>query len=173
MTAEYKSSEMDLSLGEEDFCEETFAEESGSPEDQLFDEAVGALEDILLCDEEFTNAQYDFFERHCDSFEDKEENRVEYTAIFEDYTTLMEHTLESKLRERITGFDMRQFERLLINRKDEIGGEIFDLLLSFSDFNEFKSMILAHKTQRDGKGGDLTDLLTVSNFNNDNQKMDV
>ena len=33
------------------------------------------------------------------------------------------------------------------------------LLLSLSDFNEFKALMLAHKTERDGRGGALDGLL--------------
>ena len=154
---------MGLDDSMDDFCE-TYCEESGSPEEIAFDEAIGALEDILMSDDEFTDIQNEFFEAHCDKFIDTDENRVEYTAVFEDYTALMERTLERKLCERISGFDMRSFESQLISRKDQIGGDIFDLLLSFSDFSEFKSMILAHKAERDGTGANLGDLLVVHNM---------
>ena len=160
---ESKSDMLDLDGSMDDFCE-TYCEESGSPDEIAFDMAIGALEEILMSDDEFSEIQRDFFEAHCDKFEDTAENRVEYTAIFEDYTSLMERTLERKLYERVSGFDMRSFEAQLISRKDEVGGDIFDLLLSFSDFSEFKSMILAHKAERDGTGAQLEDLLVVSNL---------
>ena len=160
---ESKSDMLDLDGSMDDFCE-TYCEESGSPEEIAFDMAIGALENILMCDDEFTEIQRDFFEAHCDKFEDSSENRVEYTVVFEDYTALMEQILEKKLCERVSDFDMRTFEAQLISRKDEIGGDIFDLLLSFSDFSEFKSMILAHKAERDGTSTQLGDLLVVSNM---------
>ena len=159
-----------LDDADDDYCE-TYCEESGSPEEIAFDEAVGALEEILMMDDEFTDIQKQFFEEHCDKFKNDEENRVEYTAVFEDYTALMESTLERKLCERIASFDMHSFETQLISRKDEIGGDIFDLLLSFSDFTEFKSMILAHKADRDGTGVQLGDCIHVSNFNENAMSM--
>jgi hypothetical protein len=32
---------------------------------------------------------------------------------------------------------------------DEIGGEIFDVLMSLSDFDEFKDLMLSHKKERE------------------------
>lgn len=146
--------------------EETYLEASGSAEEILFDETVGALEDILMCDDEFNAIQNGFFDEHCEKFSDEEENRVEYTAIFEDYTALMEEVLIRKLSEKVVGFNMHAFELQLIDRKDEIGGDIFDLLLSFSDFSEFKSLIIAHKLSKlSGAGPQFGDLLVVSHFN--------
>ena len=86
--------------------EETYLEASGSAEEILFDETVGALEDILMCDDEFNAIQNGFFDEHCEKFSDEEENRVEYTAIFEDYTALMEEVLIRKLSEKVVGFNM-------------------------------------------------------------------
>lgn len=157
----------DTSFGEDDFDlggEETFMETSGTAEEIRFDEAVGALEDILVCDDEFRSIQEGFFDAHCDKFSEDEENRVEYTAIFEDYTTLMETTLERILSAKVSGFNMHEFEKQLINRKEDIAGEIFDLLLSFSDFQEFKSLIVAHKLEKEGGGLQFGDLLCVTNI---------
>ena len=159
----------DTSFGEEDFDlggegDDCIMESSGTADEIRFDEAVGALEDILVCDDEFREIQEGFFDAHCDKFTNEEENRVEYTAIFEDYTTLMETTLERLLSAKVEGFSMHDFEKQLINRKEDIAGEIFDLLLSFSDFSEFKSLICAHKAEKEGGGAQLGDLLTVSNI---------
>ena len=155
---------------DDDYCE-TYCEESGSPEEIAFDEAIGALEEILMGDDEFTDIQKQFFEQHCDKFTDSEENRVEYTVIFEDYTTLMEQTLERKLCERIADFDMQNFESQVIARKDQIGGDVLDMILSFSDFPEFKSLMIAHKQTRDGTGPQFGDLLVVSKYDKDDNSM--
>jgi ADP-ribosylation factor 2-binding protein len=157
----------ETSFGEDDFelrGEETYLESSGTAEEIKFDETVGALEDILIGDEEFSSVQNAFFDEHCGKFTDDEENRVEYTAIFEDYTTVMESTLERLLAAKVAGFNMHDFEKQLIYRKEDIAGDIFDLLLSFSDFTEFKAQILAHKRMREGGDGDFGDLLVVSNL---------
>jgi ADP-ribosylation factor 2-binding protein len=156
----------ETSFGEDDFDldnNETYIESSGTAEEIKFDTTIGALEDILVCDDEFTSIQNGFFDVHCGKFTDDEENRVEYTAIFDDYTTLMEATLERMLSAKVSDFNMHDFEKQLINRKEDIAGEIFDLLLSFSDFIEFKAQILAHKKQLEG-GDMFGDLLIVSNI---------
>lgn len=159
--AESKTGELD-GVGSDEFefagegTEETYLETSGSAEEQEFDMVCGAIEEILIMDEEFLSVQRGFCDAHYSIFEDKDENKVEYTALFSEYTALMERTLEQRLAERVPGFDMRRFEMQLIDRKDEIGGEIFDLLLSFSDFGEFKATMVAHKAakeQGDGPGG--------------------
>jgi len=163
----------ETSFGEDDFDldnNETYIESSGTLEEIKFDEAVGALEDILVCDDEFTSIQNGFFDAHCAKFTDDEENRVEYTAVFDDYTTLMEATLERMLSAKVTDFNMHDFEKQLINRKEDIAGEIFDLLLSFSDFTEFKAQILAHKRQLEG-GDMFGDLLVVSNISTGDDAM--
>jgi len=154
--AEGKAADEDLLGGAEfdnDETEETYLETSGSAEEVEFDGVCGALEEILLTDEEFLATQRRFGDEHSRIFEDTDENKVEYTALFEQYTALMERTLEERLASRVPGFSMRRFEMQLIERKDEIGGEIFDLLLSFSDFNEFKATMIAHKQMAQGEDG--------------------
>ena len=53
-----------------------------------------------------------------------------------------------------SGFRMSNFERMVASRPDEIGGEMFDMLMSFTDFNEFKAQMLAYKAAQ-APGGDL------------------
>ncbi len=43
---------------------------------------------------------------------------------------------------------MPRFECMLIDRKDELSAEIFDLLMSLGDFVEFKQMMLSYKRQK-------------------------
>ena len=141
--------------------EETYGEESGTSEDNEFDMVVGALEEILL-GETFTVVQKGFCDAHCEKFSDAEENKVEYTDLFQEYTTLIEKTLDEQLQARIPGFSMKAFETVLADRKDQIDIEIFDLLMSLGDFTEFKELMLAHK--RDKKltaSGQGAELLTV------------
>jgi ADP-ribosylation factor-like protein 2-binding protein len=157
--SEFKE-DVDLGVDEDDEGqaeEETILEQSGSAEETEFDMVCGAIEEILVGDEEFLSIQRGFCEKHCDTFNDSEENKIEYTALFEEYTGLMERTLEERLLAKVPVFNMRRFELQLVDRKDEIGGDIFDLLLSFSDFGEFKATMLAHKASvrqgAEGPGG--------------------
>ncbi len=141
--------------GEEE--EEVFFENTGSEEDNEFDQIVGSLEDIML-EGRITSIQNEFFEEHYAIFEDTEENKIEYTQIFEKYTAMMEGSLNSLLTAKIPGFSMERFEEMLVKRQDEIMGEIFDLILSLGDFTEFKDLILNYKKRkmhRKSKQGDI------------------
>jgi len=48
----------------------------------------------------------------------------------------------SELTKRVEEFTMEYFSQELQNRKDEIDEQIMDLLLSFSDFSNFKEMMI-------------------------------
>mmetsp|Transcript_1762 Transcript_1762/g.1908 ORF Transcript_1762/g.1908 Transcript_1762/m.1908 type:complete len:173 (-) Transcript_1762:1440-1958(-) len=149
----------EISFGNDDE-EEVFYQESGSVEDNEFDSIVGALEEILLGDA-FTTIQKAFCDEHCEKFSNSEENKVEYTELFQTYTTIIETTLDQQLTAKIPGFKMSTFEGLLVNRKDEIDTEIFDLLMSLGDFSEFKELMVAHKKMKESIKNGSTELLTI------------
>ena len=117
--------------------EEILFENSGDADENEFDFVVGVLENIVMSPE-FLEVQKQFCDEHCQIFDESEENKLIYTDIFRKYTTLIESSLERKLKEEIPGFEMHLFESLLKVRGEEISGEIFDVLLSYTDFNEFK-----------------------------------
>ena len=48
---------------------------------------------------------------------------------------------------------MEEFNGMLEERQGEICGDIFDLLLSLSDFGEFKDLMLSFKAQSAQGGG--------------------
>lgn len=126
-----------------------FEHNSKSAEEDEFDLIISCLEEILF-DDEFMTEQSNFFERNCSVFEDREENKIEYTAIFEEFKKVTESIIESSLKSKVAGFTMRKFEKMLSSRGDQLGGEVFDLLLSLGDFSEFKETMLSYKNK--GKG---------------------
>ena len=75
-------------------------------------------------------------------FEATEENKLVYTSIFKEYTNTIEAHLTQELTKAIPEFSMERFIALLKDRKDEIEEPIMDLLLSFSEFESFKEMML-------------------------------
>ena len=77
-----------------------------------FDAIVGALEDII-CDETFVDAQRAFCLAHCDVFEDTEENKLEYTPLFEQYVETMEAIIDERLKAAVEAFDMTEFLGML------------------------------------------------------------
>ena len=83
-----------------------------------------------------------FTTKYCMEFEANEENKLSYTTIFKEYQDNIEGYLMAQLAKRIEDFSMEYFSEELQKRKDEIDEQIMDLLLSFSDFTQFKEMMI-------------------------------
>ncbi|CAB4008077.1 ADP-ribosylation factor 2-binding [Paramuricea clavata] len=138
--------------------EEDLAIGRSSRSDKKFDVTIGHIEDIIM-EDTFQELQNEFMEKHYHHFEDVEENKLVYTDIFTQYTNLIEKHLEECLKQRMPDFSMEEFMTSLQSRKDQIGGDIFDMLLSFSDFIMFKQMFLDYKADKEGKNVDLGGLI--------------
>lgn len=54
----------------------------------------------IVQDDEFTNAQNAFFDKNKEPFEETEENKLEYTQIFEQYVSILEEIIAVKLKEK-------------------------------------------------------------------------
>ncbi|XP_053533947.1 ADP-ribosylation factor-like protein 2-binding protein isoform X2 [Ictalurus punctatus] len=145
-----------------DLDEEEFAVSKSSEADALFDTVIGNIEDIIMDD--FQNLQRSFMEKYYLEFDDTEENKLIYTSIFNDYIELLEKHLEQQLIERIPGFNMNDFTRSLKQHKEEVSGDIFDMLLTFTDFMAFKQMFLDYRAEREGRGLDLSTGLVVKSL---------
>ena len=65
-----------------------------------------------------------------------------YTTVFKEYTDVIETYLNAQLEGRVPDFSMERFITLLKDRKDQIDEVLMDLLLSFSEFESFKEMML-------------------------------
>lgn len=140
--------------------EEIIASFSGNAADTKFDTIVGHIEEIVMSDR-FQNLQNTFLEEHYKHFDNSDENKFEYTAIHKDYTQLVEKVLEDELLKCAPDFCMEEFQDELILRKDELDGEIFEILLTFTDFVTFKEMILDYKAMKEGRSFDLRDSISV------------
>lgn len=53
----------------------------------------------LVTSTDFGEACSNFLEKHLDTFDDEEENKLEYTEIFEEYVQILEKVIDSKLYE--------------------------------------------------------------------------
>ena len=102
---------------------------------------VGCLQEIIL-DPEFDRMQKTFSVENCMEFEASDENKLVYTTIFNKYTSSIEAHINQALEDMVADFSMERFIGLLDTRKDQIEEPIYDLLLSFSDFESFKEMML-------------------------------
>lgn len=109
--------------------------------------AVGLL-DGLLQEEEFKARMAAFSAENCGIFEDVEENKHEYTTIFQTFQGLVEQHLEERLTAE--GVDLMAFLETLpaymdLPQAHAQTGAIFDMLNAFNDFSAFKEMMLAEK----------------------------
>lgn len=151
----------DLGFGEEDL-----ATSSSSITDTKFDLVIGHIEDIIM-EDEFQSMQHTFLEKYYNEFEDTEENKFVYTDIHREYVSLVEHYLEDELSKRLPDFCMSEFSKQLMERKEELDGEIFEMLLTFSDFMSFKEMFLDFKAEKEGRTVDFSAGITVKNLGAD------
>lgn len=103
-------------------------------------------------------------DKYYQEFEDTEENKLIYTPIFNEYISLVEKYIEEQLLERIPGFNMAAFTTTLQHHKDEVAGDIFDMLLTFTDFLAFKEMFLDYRAEKEGRGLDLSTGLVVTSL---------
>ena len=53
--------------------------------------------------------QSNFCKEHCLKFEATEENKLEYTTVFKQYTELIESYITKELAQAIEGFSMETF----------------------------------------------------------------
>ncbi|KAE8608166.1 hypothetical protein XENTR_v10011417 [Xenopus tropicalis] len=145
----------------EDLEEENFTLSVSSPKDAEFDSVVGHMEDIIM-DDEFQLLQHGFMDKYYHEFEDTEENKLTYTTIFNEYIGLVEKFIEEQLLLRIPAFNMSAFISSLQCHREEIAGDIFDILLTFTDFLAFKEMFLDYKAEKEGRTVDLSCGLVVT-----------
>ncbi|KAM9302441.1 ADP-ribosylation factor-like protein 2-binding protein [Gastrophryne carolinensis] len=145
----------------DDLEEESFTLSVSSPKDAEFDCVVGHLEDIIM-EDEFQILQRNFLEKYYKEFEDTEENKLTYTPIFNEYICLVEKFIEEQLIQRIPAFSMSTFISSLQSHRQEMAGDIFDILLTFTDFLAFKEMFLDYKAEKEGRGLDLSSGLVVT-----------
>ncbi|KAI4880838.1 hypothetical protein NFI96_010996 [Prochilodus magdalenae] len=128
----------------QDLDEEDFAVSRSSGADAVFDAVIGNIEEIIM-EDDFQNLQQSFMEKYYLEFDDSEENKLCYTPIFNEYVDLLEKYLEQQLIARIPGFNMNDFTHSLKQHKDEVSGDIFDMLLTFTDFMAFKEMFIDYR----------------------------
>ncbi|XP_059140587.1 ADP-ribosylation factor-like protein 2-binding protein isoform X2 [Physella acuta] len=131
-----------------------------STSDAGFDTIIGHIEDIVM-EEKFQTIQNSFLDKYYKEFEDTEENKFCYTDIHKEYISIIESYLETELKKRMPEFSMLDFTQQLQVRKQELEGEIFEILITFSDFMAFKEMLLDYRKDKEGNTIDLSGGLTI------------
>uniref|UniRef100_A0A1B6KEY4 ADP-ribosylation factor-like protein 2-binding protein n=1 Tax=Graphocephala atropunctata TaxID=36148 RepID=A0A1B6KEY4_9HEMI len=130
-----------------------------------FDIIIGHIEDILV-DDDFEHLQKDFLEKYWEEFENKEENKLIYMNIFKEYTNLIENHLEEKLKVKVPEFCMKRFTQTLMDKKNDLEGEVFEMLYTFSDFLSFKEMVLDYRAMKEGAFVDFSRDLHITPLQN-------
>ncbi|KAG8468164.1 hypothetical protein KFE25_007216 [Diacronema lutheri] len=122
-------------------------------------EAVKFIDEVLT-EQSFMSALKDFTGTHCEVFEASDENKLEYTPIFEQYAKLVEQYVDRRLVEK--GVDLEQFMKDLPAYIDSPEahprtGAVLELLTSFDSFMAFKDMMLEAKKAKVAGGDEIAD----------------
>ncbi|XP_066093619.1 ADP-ribosylation factor-like protein 2-binding protein [Saccopteryx bilineata] len=129
--------------------------------DTEFYYVVGFLEDIIM-DDEFQLLHGNFMDKYYKKFKDREENKVTYTPILNEYIYTVERYIEEQLWVSIAGVNMGAFTTFQ-HHKDEVVGDIFDMLLKFINCLAFKEMFLDYRAEK-GWGMALSSGLVVTSL---------
>lgn len=91
------------------------------------------------------NPLLDFMEEHCHVFEEKEENKFEYTKIFQEFSGLTALLLESMIEE--VGISEKTLEKCILKGlKIQKDAKIFKQILICDNFEAFKmNMVTKNK----------------------------
>ena len=101
---------------------------------------------IIDCD--FGQAQYEFFEKCKSKIEADEENKLEYTPIFNEYVQVMEQFVDFKLKEKYSDEQITAFyEEFKVNFKnyEASNKDSVEVLFGLIDFEKFKEAVLNYK----------------------------
>ncbi|CAK9799210.1 ADP-ribosylation factor-like protein 2-binding protein [Anthophora quadrimaculata] len=142
-------------------------ESSKGIEESQFDEIIGHIEDILL-EDEFHAIQKKFLENYWNVFEPIEENKLIYTDIFNEYNKAVENYIVNHLQQSMPHFSIDQFLEYLNIKHNELEGEVFEVLSTFTDFIAFKEMFLDYRAVKEGKVQDLSSGISVIPFKTTN-----
>lgn len=107
----------------------------------------------IMMESGFEVAISSFCRSKCNVFDDNDENKLEYMTVFRDYVGLIEESLDRELEARIKDFTMTRFLQELGQRSpDDLDGEVFEMLLTVTDFESFKAQMLSYKTESELAG---------------------
>ena len=73
----------------------------------------------LVIDSEFIQMQNAFFDKHMGQFTVEEENKLEYTTIFEQYQQVMDQIIDAKCKEKFSEASIDAFYEGFKSKVDE------------------------------------------------------
>lgn len=91
------------------------------------------------------------------SFNEDEENKLEYTNVYQDYVQMMEKVLDVTLKGQYghSEADVEQFYATFKDNKhgyEAINSDVMDTLFSMVDFSKFKQSLLEYKRGMNDQG---------------------
>lgn len=108
----------------------------------------------LLTTPEFAEAQFTFFEKNQETFEDTDENKLEHSEIFKAYSMILDEIIEVKLLEKFSEEQVKTFYASFaanLSKYENINKDTVDNLFGFQDFDAFKKKMLMYKRGMDDK----------------------
>lgn len=97
---------------------------------------------------EFQDACVLFMEKHVEVFDEDEENKLEYSEVFEEYVKILEQIIDSQLFQKYSEPQVKAFYKDFgTNFKiyTNMNEQAVDVLFGFTDFNKFKTQMLEVK----------------------------
>ena len=135
-------------------------------EDPRFAEVVALLEDVVMGGKTeaggipLQDELEAWYRAHCKSFGvlgEGGEHPVSWMELFNEYTTLVETRLEAALSQLDPPCTYKELEALLTEHCEELSGDVFDLLMSLGEYEEFVSTMQSYAEQvtseNEGGGG--------------------
>ena len=114
-----------------------------STDTQIFKEIADQIVKV-----DFTNDRFEFFKKHSDTFEDTEENKLEYTPIHEAYIYILEKMIEENLSQKFNQDQIDAFYGTFIDNMaayKDFNSHAVETLYGFIDFEKFKAEIIKYK----------------------------
>jgi The ARF-like 2 binding protein BART len=125
-----------------------------------FDSIVSALEECVMGGDAPLQAELEAWCRsNCIEFTHStpsEGHPLNWMSLFTTYTTLIETRLDATLHAMNPPAELVEVEELFTARADELAGDVFDVLFSLGDYDEFVSLMRSYNEQvsyEEGKGG--------------------
>ena len=138
----------DLNFNDETDVDETIAlHKSADGDTEKFDQTIGLIEDLIM-DDEFRLVQQEFLDQFAKEFDPKvDENKFIYTDIHQQYLKIIEDFILNRIKKSQKDFHLETFMKQLESHQDEFDSEIFEILLTFTDFLAFKQWMLDHRQE--------------------------
>ena len=99
----------------------------------------------LMTSGDYVDAQMDFIRTNMDKFDEEEENKIEYTGIFETYVGTMEKVIDEQLAAKFSEDKCEAFyQHFQANYPsyEKVDPEIVEKLFTMIDFMKFKENML-------------------------------